>query len=177
MIYRILRLILAASALAVVLVYFLRAQQAPPTAPAAGEYAKHLKPLADLTVAVAQAMPADKYTFKPHPDSMDFGQLMVHIASANFAFCQGLKDAAPSPMPQPEGKDGIVKFLGNSFHYCSGVLDSATPGQMNAVHNSPDGNLPGRDLLLAMYIHVAHHRGQAEIYLRDNGIVPPSYRI
>ena len=32
-------------------------------------------------------------------------------------------------------------------------------------------------ILLAMYIHVAHHRGQAEIYLRDNGIKPPPYRI
>jgi uncharacterized damage-inducible protein DinB len=45
------------------------------------------------------------------------------------------------------------------------------------VHNSPDGKLPGRDVLLAMYVHVAHHRGQAEIYLRDNGIKPPSYRV
>ena len=37
--------------------------------------------------------------------------------------------------------------------------------------------LPGRDVLLAMYIHVAHHRGQAEIYLRDKGIKPPAYKI
>jgi len=28
-----------------------------------------------------------------------------------------------------------------------------------------------------MYVHVAHHHGQAEIYLRDKGIKPPSYRI
>ena len=40
-----------------------------------------------------------------------------------------------------------------------------------------DGKLPGRELLLAMFVHVAHHRGQAEIYLRNNGIVPPQYRI
>ena len=52
-----------------------------------------------------------------------------------------------------------------------------TEAQLCAVHNSPDGKLPGRDVLLAMYVHVAHHRGQAEIYLRDNGIKPPSYRV
>jgi uncharacterized damage-inducible protein DinB len=40
-------------------------------------------------------------------------------------------------------------------------------------HNSPDGRLSGREVLLAMYVHVAHHRGQAEIYLRNNGIAPP----
>jgi uncharacterized damage-inducible protein DinB len=38
-------------------------------------------------------------------------------------------------------------------------------------------NLQGWDVLLAMFVHVAHHRGQAEIYVRDNGIVPPPYRV
>ena len=45
------------------------------------------------------------------------------------------------------------------------------------VHNSSDRRLPGRAVLLAMRVHVAHHRGQAEIYLRDKCIKPPSYMI
>lgn len=45
------------------------------------------------------------------------------------------------------------------------------------MQSTGDGRLSGREVLLAMYIHVAHHRGQAEIYLRDRGIVPPTYRI
>lgn len=49
--------------------------------------------------------------------------------------------------------------------------------QLSTPHNSPDGRLLGREILLAMYIHVAHHRGQAEIYLRDKGIKSPGYRI
>jgi hypothetical protein len=80
-------------------------------------------------------------------------------------------------MPSPNEKDGFVKFLSDSFAYCTTVIPSLTPEQMQRSHNSPDGNLPGRELLLAMYIHVAHHRGQAEIYLRDTGIRPPGYRI
>ena len=48
---------------------------------------------------------------------------------------------------------------------------------MSKVYNSPDRTLPGREVLLAMDIHVAHHRGQAEIYLRDKGIKLPGYRI
>jgi uncharacterized damage-inducible protein DinB len=70
-----------------------------------------------------------------------------------------------------------VKFLSDSFAYCTDVISNLTEAQINSVHNSPDGRLPGREVLLAMYIHVAHHRGQAEIYLRDKGIRPPSYRI
>jgi hypothetical protein len=57
-------------------------------------------------VAVAQAMPADQYSFRPHPDSMDFGQLMSHIATTNYQFCTGLKDTAPPALLSPTDKEG-----------------------------------------------------------------------
>jgi uncharacterized damage-inducible protein DinB len=145
----------------------------------AAEYAQHFGPLSQLSVAVAQTMPADQYSFRPHQESMTFGELMMHIASTNYAFCAGLQDTdAPSdPKISATDKDGVVKFLSDSFQYCAGIIPELTEEQLTRAHNSPDGHLPGRDILLAMYIHVAHHRGQAEIYLRDKGIKPPSYRI
>jgi uncharacterized damage-inducible protein DinB len=143
----------------------------------AGEYAKHFAALSQLSTAVANAMPAEKYGFRPHPESMNFGELMSHIASTNYQFCAGLKDTAPPPLPSPSDKDAVVKFLSDSFAYCSGVIDHLSEQQLVAVHNSPDGRLPGSEVLLAMYVHGAHHRGQVEIYLRDNGIKPPGYRV
>lgn len=147
-------------------------------APAAAEYSQHFSALAKLSVAVADAMPADQYAFRPHPESMTFGELMVHIASTNYAFCAGLKDSDPPATPSPTAtdKDAVVKLLSGSFDYCSTVIPTLTDAQLAAPHNSPDGRLLGREVLLAMYVHVAHHRGQAEIYLRDKGIKPPSYR-
>jgi len=156
---------------------FSAANAAAAPADAAGEYSKHLTALTKLSIAVAQAMPPEKYGFRPHPDSMNFGELMSHIAATNYQFCAGLKDSDPPALPSPADKGAIVKFLTDSFEYCSAVIPKLTDGQMNQAHNSPDGRLSGREVLLAMYIHVAHHRGQAEIYLRDNGIVPPSYMI
>jgi len=147
------------------------------SASAAGEYAKHFAALAKLSVAVAEAMPAEKYGFKPHPESMDFGHLMSHIATTNYQFCAGLNDAPPPQMPKPKDKTGTVKFLSDSFEYCSAIIPGLTNSQLDQAHDSPDGHLPGREILLAMFVHVAHHRGQAEIYLRDNGIKPPAYRI
>jgi uncharacterized damage-inducible protein DinB len=143
----------------------------------AGEYSTHFDALTKLSIAVAQAMPADQYGFRPHPESMNFGDLMSHIAATNYQFCAGLKDTDTPQLPSPTDKDGIVKFLSDSFAYCSGIISTLTDDQLSKRHNSPDGNLPGRDVLLAMYVHVAHHRGQAEIYLRDKGIKPPSYRV
>lgn len=144
---------------------------------AAGEYAKHFEALTQLSIAVAQAMPPDQYSYRPHPESMTFGELMSHIATTNYQFCAGLKDFNTPALPTPADKDGIIKFLSDSFDYCSAVIPNLTAEQLDKAHNSPDGHLPGCEILLAMYVHVAHHRGQAEIYLRNKGIKPPSYRI
>jgi len=147
------------------------------SAPVAGEYDRHIQALSKLSVAVAEAMPADQYSFRPHPESMDFAHLMSHIATTNFQFCAGLKDTATPTLPSPSDKDGIVKFLSSSFDYCAAVIPALSEDQLTKSHDSPDGHLPGWDILLAMFVHVAHHRGQAEIYLRDKGIKPPPYRI
>ena len=145
----------------------------------AGEYAQHFDALSQLSISVAQAMPADQYSYRPHSESMTFGELMMHIASTNYAFCAGLADSnSPAdPMISASDKNAVAKFLSDSFDYCSGTIPKLTEEQLSKPHNSPDGHLPGRDILLAMFIHVAHHRGQAEIYLRNKGIKPPPYRI
>jgi uncharacterized damage-inducible protein DinB len=141
------------------------------------EYARHFGALSKLSVAVAEAMPPDQYGFRPHPESMTFAELMSHIATTNYQFCAGLKDSEPPALPSAADKDAVIKFLSDSFDYCSSIIPKLSDEQLAKAHNSPDGRLPGREVLLAMYIHVAHHRGQAEIYLRDKGIRPPAYRI
>src|SRR5215472_14613108 len=103
---------------------------------AAGEYAKHFAALSGLSIAVAQAMPRDQYGFRPHPESMDFGQLMSHIATTNYQFCAGLKDTQPSALPSPTDKDGIVKFLSDSFAYCTDIISNLTDVGLSASHDS-----------------------------------------
>jgi uncharacterized damage-inducible protein DinB len=163
--------------LAVLLTFSLSSGVAAPATTGAGEYSKHFDALTKLSIAVSQAMPAEQYTFRPHPESMSFGELMSHIATTNYQFCAGLKDSEPPALHSPTDKDAVVKFLSDSFDYCSAVIPNLTEAQLATAHNSPDGRLLGREILLAMYVHVAHHRGQAEIYLRDKGIKPPQYRI
>jgi uncharacterized damage-inducible protein DinB len=139
------------------------------------EFNKRWNNARQLAVAVAEAMPPAQYAFRPDPGSMSFGELTIHIAQANFAFGYGLKDSKTPALPKPDGKETIVKFLGDSFDYLSSVIATLTDDQLSQVHPSPDGRLIGRDILLAIYGHMAHHRGQAEVYLRIKGIAPPSY--
>ncbi len=141
----------------------------------AAEFNKRWKNARQLAVAVAEAMPPAEYAFRPDPGSMSFGEQLTHLAQANYAFAAGLKDTKPSRMPAPDGKEATVKFLGDSFDALSAVIATLTDEQLGQVHPSPDGRLIGRDILLAIYGHMAHHRGQAEVYLRVKGIAPPSY--
>ena len=141
----------------------------------AAEFAKRWERTRKMAVGVAEAMPPSEYAFRPDPPSMDFGEQISHIAQTNYAFCAGLKDSKPPAMPAATEKDSLVKYLGDSFDYCSATISALTDEQLNKPHSSPDGRLLGREILLALYVHMAHHRGQAEVYLRIKGIAPPPY--
>ncbi len=76
-------------------------------------------------------------------------------------------------------KAGIVKMLQQSFDYVITVLPQITPEQLQRSWNiasfkgRPQPN--GRDMIMNMFVHTAHHRAQCEVYLRLKNIVPPTY--
>src|SRR5450631_4282267 len=73
------------------------------------------------TVAAFEAMPADKYDFKPTPDQMTFGHLAAHIVESNYFFCANVGDV-PAPkvdeLKGTEGKDKLVAAMQASFDFC-----------------------------------------------------------
>ena len=149
---------------------------------------KHWKTSGEFTIAVANAMPADGYTFRPNPEEMSYGQLMAHIAGVNLNACSnasGLTKPAQTPKiaewakdPQKVDvdKDTAVQFLNDSFDFCNKAVAAMTPERMDTVVGPPNRNLTGYEWLWAYFTHTAHHRGQAEVYLRVRGIKPPGYK-
>ena len=151
--------------------------------------AKHWKTSGEFTVAVAEAMPAEDYNFKPNPDEMSFGQVMAHIAMADRGAC-----ANASGLPAPElpekiaawgkatgvkpdiDKETAVPFLKDTFAFCDKAIASMTPEQLDKVVGPANRKMTGFEWLWAYFTHTAHHRGQAEVYLRVKGIKPPDYR-
>lgn len=145
---------------------------------------KHWKVTGEFTLAVAKAMPAENYAFKPQPDEMSFGQLMTHIGAADIGACvavSGLK--APEEPAQVVAwrhdnktdvdRDTTVQYLTLVFNFCNQAIDSLTWQKLDAkVANT---QLTGFERLWSYFTHTAHHRGQAEVYLRVKGITPPSY--
>lgn len=149
---------------------------------------KHWKASAELTIAVAKAMPAENYDFKPVPEEMSFGQLMDHLAVADLGACalaSGVqRPAIPEKIsasvkdqkaPVPD-KDAILAFLNDTFSFCNKAVESMTPEKLNAVVGPANRKMTGFEWLWAYFTHTAHHRGQAEVYLRLKGITPPPYQ-
>jgi uncharacterized damage-inducible protein DinB len=150
--------------------------------------AKHWKTSGEFTIAVANAMPADGYTFRPNPEEMSFGQLMAHIAGVNLNACSNasgltkpalapkIAEWAKDPQKVDVDKDTAVQFLGDSFDFCNKAVAAMTPERLDTVVGPPNRNLTGYEWLWAYFTHTAHHRGQAEVYLRVKGIKPPGYK-
>ncbi len=138
----------------------------------------------EFTLAVAEAMPADEYGFVPSEGEMSFAALMIHLATAQaFRFAQMAGEpmplAVPRTIPKAEAKAVARKLLEESFDYCqrwAGRFTAAQLGTLYTVDWFERPSVSGDRLMLAMFVHTAHHRGQAEVYLRLKGIRPPAYR-
>lgn len=140
------------------------------------DFLKHWTTARELTLAVAEAMPAASYDFKPVPEEMSFGEQMVHIAAANYGYCTRLSGAAKSPYVKPAKSDQptALDLLKKSFEYCAQAVDSQK--DLNTLRG-PEGRQNNlREIMLGAYAHMAHHRGQAEVYLRLKGVKPPEYK-
>ena len=147
----------------------------------------HWKTTGEFTIAVASAMPAGDYTFRPNPVEMSFGELMAHIAAVNLDACtnaSGLTRPALPPKIAEWSKDTVkvevdketaIAFLRDSFAFCNQAVASMTPERMDSIVGPANRHLTGFEWLWAYFTHTAHHRGQAEVYLRLKGIKPPDY--
>lgn len=137
-----------------------------------------------FTIAVAEKMPAESYDFKATPEEMSFGQQMVHIAgSLAFRFNQISGEKVPFPMMPPKSitKEAAIDMLNKSFDYVIQVLPKITNEQLEKAkfkvnfEGRPGPEVNGRDMVMNMFLHTAHHRAQCEVYLRLKGITPPTY--
>lgn len=140
-------------------------------------FARHWQTSKEFTLAVAEAMPAEGYDFKPNPEEMSFGQLMIHIADENSRSFARAAKTQPLPKPAATDKQTAIRFLTDSFDTCAKQVDAMTPEQLDSVA----WKFQGRPVLAweAMwwaFTMAAHHRGQAEVYLRVKNIKPPGYR-
>ncbi|PYX94122.1 MAG: hypothetical protein DMG67_02345 [Acidobacteria bacterium] len=128
-------------------------------------------------VAAAEEMPAEKYDFHPTEAQMTFGHLISHIIDSNNFLCSRISDQTE---PKAEVKDTdpkakLVQALQASFDFCSAALqkaDDSKLGDVVALNRGRKG--PSAQVLIALTNDFADHYGAAAMYLRLNGMLPPT---
>ena len=69
----------------------------------------------------------------------------------------------------------VIPFLKDSFDFCNKAVASMTPERLDAMVGPKERQMTGFEWLWAYFTHTAHHRGQAEVYMRVKGVAPPEY--
>ncbi len=129
-------------------------------------------------IGAAQSMPADKYGFKPTPEQITFGHLVLHVAQSNILLCSKI-GSAPAP-PQitatdADGKDKLVAAIQTSFDYCTQVLAKTDDSNLGvSVQLSPTRAMTKAGVMITLACDWYDHYSAQAGYLRLNGILPPS---
>jgi hypothetical protein len=130
------------------------------------------------TVAAIEAMPADKFGYKPTADQMTFGHLVTHMIEANNFLCAGASGVAEpkaAELKDTDAKDKLLAGLKASFDYCSeglAKMDDSKLGEMTKGFG--DHQVTRAWAALVLSSSWADHYGMAAMYLRQNGLTPPS---
>jgi uncharacterized damage-inducible protein DinB len=129
----------------------------------------------------ADQMPEADYSFKPTPDVRSFGEIIAHVAGANYLICSGA-NGEKTPHAEDEfeknakTKADIVKAAKESIAYCDAAFTAATDKSLGAMVSAPFGppQQPRAALLILNVGHVNEHYGNLVTYFRLKKMVPPS---
>ena len=159
------------------------AQSAPAASPAPAnyrdEFLKELEQLEDHYVRLAEAIPAEKYGWRPAEGVRSFAEVFLHMSQANVGMSRFAGKAPPAGW-NPQGfeksttdKAVIVQHLRSTFAHLRSMAQSQDPvaGDRMLGQGANQGTV--RAFLTRVLRHGGEHLGQAIAYARMNGIVPP----
>lgn len=132
---------------------------------------------ADRMVQAAQLMPTSKYSYKPTEAHMTFGDLIAHVAEHNYALCGkigGVDPGEKTKLKGNAGKDALVAELDRSFRFCRSAFALLDDSKLDEQLDLGSRKVSRAAGTLGIAGDWADHYGQAAMYLRLNGLLPPT---
>lgn len=133
--------------------------------------------LSGVVVAAAEKMPEENYSFKPTPDVRSFGQLVGHVADAQYYFCSSAAgETKPSGGIEKSktNKADLIAALKESVAYCSKTYASMTDAKGAEMTKMMNQDFARLTVLTANIAHDYEHYGNMSTYMRLKGVVPPT---
>lgn len=152
---------------------------AAPTSGPRAEFLTELKVEEDKFIRLAEATPADKYTWRPAPDVRSIGEVYLHVAAANYGIPKLIGTPPPAGYNPKDfdksttDKAKIIETLKDSFNHVRQAVIQMPDADLEKQLDWFGGKNTQRGILLFMMRHMAEHLGQSIAYARMIGVVPP----
>ena len=130
-------------------------------------------------IALANAMPAEAYSWSPGEGVMEVGQVYIHIAHYNYLYAsQNLGMTLPEgvvldEMESVRDKAQVVAALEQSTEWLRGQVGGMSAEALEGETELYGRTVPGWAVLVQLETHLSEHLGQSIAYARMNGVVPP----
>lgn len=162
------------------LVFALAAPAAAQTPPAfLEEWLLQFNASAEKFVALAEAMPADRYTWSPGEGVMPVAQVYMHVSRYNYGYpSENLGMAAPAgvnleTMEQERRKEAVLQALRQSMEFVRSNASKMSAERLAQKTELYGREVPSWSVLLQLLAHMNEHLGQSIAYARMNNVVPP----
>ena len=131
----------------------------------------------DILLRSAEKVPEENYNFKPTDAVRSFGQIVGHVADAQYLFCSielGEKNPAPKIEQTKTSKADLIAALKDAFAYCDKAYDGMTDASATQMVKLFGNDAPKLDVLTVNNMHNMEHYGNLVTYMRLKNIVPPT---
>jgi uncharacterized damage-inducible protein DinB len=131
----------------------------------------------NILLSTAEKMPEENYNFKPTDQVRSFGQVVGHVADAQYLFCSiALGEANPAPKIEQTktSKADLVAALKDGFAYCDKAYDAMTDASAVQPVKLFGGERPKLGVLTVNNVHTMEHYGNLATYMRLKNLVPPT---
>ncbi len=125
----------------------------------------------------AEKMPEESYSFKPTEAVRSYGQILGHVADAQYLFCSsvlGEKSPGPKVEKTKTSKAELTAALKDAFTYCDKAYDGLTDATAAETIKFFGSDAPKLGVLGFNNMHNMEHYGNLVTYMRMKNIVPPS---
>jgi uncharacterized damage-inducible protein DinB len=151
-------------------------------APSSGFRAEFLEEIAyyeQRYIRLAEAIPAEKYTWRPAEGVRSVGEVFTHITAANYGIARALGTALPAGF-DPKAitalsadKPKVLEALRDSFAHFRGAIIALSEADADKPQRMFNRSTTLRGSFIAITGHFGEHLGQSIAYARVNGVVPP----
>jgi uncharacterized damage-inducible protein DinB len=150
-----------------------------PTSGARMEFLDEVSYYEQRFLRLADAIPAEKYAWRPGEGVRSVGEVYMHVAVANYNFARMLGTPVPAGVDNKAliasagEKAKVVQALKDSFAHFRGAILNVKDSDLDKEIKTPRGQSTIRGAFFLISGHFGEHLGQSIAYAREVGIVPP----